>query len=79
MRASIVDLRYKMPRVLKALRLREPVTLLYHGKEQGILHPVHPATARRLADSPVFGMWQNEKRPTKKIMNSLRAPRFRAH
>ncbi len=32
MKASIVDLRYKMKEILRALERRETVTILYHGK-----------------------------------------------
>ena len=34
MKASIVDLRYKMNTILKALDRNEAVTILYHGKEK---------------------------------------------
>lgn len=78
MKATIVDLRYKMPRVLKALRLRETVTLQYHGKVQGTIVPVKPATRPSVKDSPLFGILRKDKRSVKKIMDKLRAPRHRA-
>jgi hypothetical protein len=37
MKATVVDLRYKMNEILKALDRREKVTLLYHGKIKGRL------------------------------------------
>jgi len=40
MKASIVDLRYKMNEVIKALERNETVTVLYHGKEKGVITPV---------------------------------------
>ena len=78
MKATIVDLRYKMPRVLKALRAREPVTLLYHGKVQGTILPAKDATRKRVEDSPFFGSRRGDRRPIKRIMDELRAPRYRA-
>jgi len=39
MRASVVDLRYKMNEVLKALDRREKVTLIYQGKVKGTIDP----------------------------------------
>lgn len=39
MKASIVDLRYKMNDVLKALDRNEQVTILYHGKIKGVIMP----------------------------------------
>ena len=35
MRANIVDLRYRMNDVLKALDRNEEVTILYYGQEKG--------------------------------------------
>lgn len=35
MKATVVDLRYKMNDVLKALDRNETVTILYHGKVKG--------------------------------------------
>ncbi len=40
MKATVVDLRYKMNDVLKALDRNEKVTVLYRGKVRGILIPV---------------------------------------
>ncbi len=34
MKATVLDLRYKMNEVLKALDKRERVTILYHGRGQ---------------------------------------------
>ena len=39
MRATVVDLRYKMNDVLKALERNEKVTVLYRGKIKGVLVP----------------------------------------
>ena len=39
MKATVVDLRYKMNDVLKALDRNEKVTVLYRGKVKGVLVP----------------------------------------
>lgn len=78
MKATVVDLRYKMPKILKALRLREPVTLLYHGKVQGTIIPVKSPVRKSIKDSPLFGIRRKDKRSVKEIVDELRAPRYRA-
>ncbi|MBI2192911.1 MAG: hypothetical protein HYU36_13105 [Planctomycetes bacterium] len=40
MKASFLDLRRRMREVLRALERNESVTILYHGKEKAVLHPV---------------------------------------
>ena len=39
MKASVVDLRYKMNDILKALDRNETVSVLYHGKMKGVIIP----------------------------------------
>ena len=60
MKASILDLRRRMGDVLKSLERNEPVSIMYRGKEKGIIYPT------RLKDGPVsveqhpaFGMWKD--------------------
>jgi hypothetical protein len=40
MKATIVDLRYRMKEVLKALDRKESVSVLYRGKVKGVITPV---------------------------------------
>lgn len=61
MKASIVDLRYRMKDVLKAVDRGETVTVLYRGKEKAKLVPVRPATPEKIRDHPAFGMWKDRK------------------
>lgn len=64
MKATIVDLRYRMREVLKALERNEEVEILYHGKTKGVIRPVDAPDAVRRSDSskgkvkehPYFGM-----------------------
>ena len=61
MKASIVDLRYRMKSVLEALDRGEPVTVLYRGKEKARLVPISATKKGRLEDHPAFGMWKDRE------------------
>ncbi|MEK6766582.1 MAG: type II toxin-antitoxin system Phd/YefM family antitoxin [Planctomycetota bacterium] len=56
MKASVIDLRYKMKDVLKALDRKEEVTILYHGKVTGVIVPVNNKKYKKVKDHPFFGM-----------------------
>ena len=77
MKASIVDLRYKMKDVLKALEANETVSIYCHGKLKGTIIPAKPAKRMRVQDHPFFGMNKNDKRPVSEIMKELRGGRYR--
>ena len=76
MKASIVDLRYKTKEILKALEASEPVSIYYHGKLKGIIHPAAPSKKIRSEDHPFAGSLKNDKRSVKQIMKELRRPRY---
>ncbi len=78
MEASILDLRYKMKDVLKALDRREKVRILYHGKEKGTIIPSGRESGAKVADHPFFGMARKDKRGVGAIMDELRGGRYRA-
>ena len=60
MKATIVDLRYRMKDVLRAIDRGETVTVLYRGKEKAKLVPLDAGIARpRVEDLPFFGMWKD--------------------
>ena len=62
MKASIVDLRYRMKDVLKALDRGEPVTVLYRGKEKARLVPIASEKPKmRVEDHPACGMWKDRE------------------
>lgn len=75
MRASILDLRYHMNEVLKALDRNEEVEVLYHGKTKGIIKPVFTKNTVSSKDHPYFGM-SKSKQPVSKIMQQLRSGRY---
>ena len=56
MKATVVDLRYKMNDILKALDRNETVTILYHGKIKGMIVPAKTKADQKIKDHPFFGM-----------------------
>ncbi len=56
MQATIVDLRYRMKDVLKALDRNEDVSILYHGKTKGVLSAVPRRKSVPVAEHPFFNM-----------------------
>ncbi len=78
MHASIVDLRYKMKEVLRALERRETVTILYHGRVKGTIVPVEERARTSVATHPFFGMTATDTRSVAAVLDELRGGRFRA-
>ena len=78
MKATVVDLRYRMREILKALDRRERVTLLYHGKIKGVITPGGVKIHQKVEDHPFFKMKGREKGPASSQMRKLREPRFHA-
>lgn len=83
MNATIVDLRYHMKDVLRAIDRGETVTVLYRGKEKAKLMPIAPVSeapgksAIKTKDQPLFGMWKDRDDladPASYVRN-LRRPR----
>ncbi len=75
MKATIVDLRYKMKNVLKALDRGERVQILYHGKVKGIIQPRRGGTNKKIKAHPFFEMNKADKRSVSEIMEELRGSR----
>ncbi len=75
MNASIIDLRYKMNDVLKALERNQDVTILYHGKIKGVLKPHRNNAAQKVIDHPFFNMTKSEE-SVESVMQQLRGGRF---
>ncbi len=76
MKASIVDLRYKMKEVIKALDRKETVTILYHGKKKGLIIPIHSKDKKDITKHPFFGMNKADKKSIGKTMKELRESRI---
>ena len=81
MKATVVDLRYKMKKVLEALRRRETVEILYHGKTAGIIVPAETkTTGKDLKKQAFFGMHRDlgsKAADVDKAMDGLRGGRYR--
>ena len=77
MKATVVDLRYKMNDVLKALDRNEKVTVLYRGKVKGFLVPAAQKKNMNMTDHPFFGMSsQDSKKSVLDELNDLRKARY---
>ena len=77
MKATVVDLRYKMNDVLKALDRNEKVTVLYRGKVKGVLIPAGGKKELKIKEHPFFGMSSlDESQPVPDVMKELRRPRY---
>jgi len=77
MKATVVDLRYKMNDVLKALDRNEEITILYRGKVKGILVPSKKKTQLKMTDHPFFGMFSKaDTLSVQEVMDDLRKARY---
>jgi antitoxin (DNA-binding transcriptional repressor) of toxin-antitoxin stability system len=83
MNATIVDLRYRMKDVLRAIDRGEAVTILYRGKEKARLTPIPLAStpdgkgSLKTKDQPLFGLWRDRDELADPVahVRSLRQPR----
>ena len=78
MKAKVVDLRYKMNEVLKALDRNEKVTILYHGKVKGVILPASPEKRMKVQDHHFFGMCRDEGTSVSEILQQIRGGRYHA-
>ena len=79
MKASVVDLRYKMNDILKALARNDKVTILYRGKVKGILFTASEKKDMDITDHPFFGMSSRDsKKSVSDELNDLRRGRYDA-
>ena len=69
MKATVVDLRYKMSDILKALDRNESVSVLYHGKVKGVIVPAKVQVLKKIKDHPFFGM--SAKDTEKSVLDEL--------
>jgi hypothetical protein len=77
MKASVIDLRYRMKEILKAIDRHEEVTILYHGKVKGVIKPSVSGRRRRISDHPFFNMCRSKK-AVNAVIADLRKDRYRA-
>jgi antitoxin (DNA-binding transcriptional repressor) of toxin-antitoxin stability system len=75
MKATVLDLRYKMNEVLKAIDRREKVIILYHGRVKGTILPSSNKKNMKVEEHPFFGMNVMEESSVEQQMESLRKSR----
>lgn len=80
MKASIIDIRYKMKDILKALERKEEVKIMYYGKEKGIIIPTRRQTIKKAKDHSFFGSLKGRKgvKTVDGLMHVLRGERYSA-
>lgn len=76
MQATIVDLRYHMKEVLKALGRNEEVTVLYHNKKIASIKPLSKCHDIAVKEHAFFGMLKHDKHSVKEQMDKLRGGRY---
>ncbi|HRU06914.1 MAG TPA: type II toxin-antitoxin system Phd/YefM family antitoxin [Candidatus Brocadiia bacterium] len=76
MKASVLDLRYRMREVLAALERRERVSLQHRGKLKGTIIPANAASDVHVTDHPLFGITKDETETVGQQMERLRKRRY---
>ena len=76
MEATIVDLRYHMNDVLKALERNESVSVLYRGRIKGVIRPLTTVSSCKLRDHGFFGSSLTTE-PVENIVDRIRGGRYR--
>ena len=82
MKATILDLRYRMKDVLAAVVRGETITVLHRGKAKARLVPIEADPARRkLRAHEAFGLWKDREDLTdvSAFVRKLRLPRDLRH
>ena len=77
MKASIVDLRYRMRDVLRALERNEEVTVLHRGTVKGTIVPTKGSRDIRASEHPLFGTTSGVDETVDETMDELREGRHR--
>ena len=77
LKASVVDLRYRMNEVLSALERNETVEILYHGKIKGIIQPSGFKTTKRVKEHKLFCMRIETEESVNVIMEKVRGQRYK--
>ncbi len=77
MEASIVDLRYRMKDVLRALERNEEVTVLHRGAVKGTIVPKGVPHKARANKHPFFGSVLSTSHSVDEEIDELRSGRFR--
>lgn len=76
MQATVVDLRYHMNDILKALDRNEDVDILYRGKTKGVIVAKIERTSQKVSEHPFFNM-RKSSHSVEDEMEHLRGVRYR--
>jgi hypothetical protein len=76
MKASVVDLRYRMNEVLKALDRNEDVSILCRGKLRGVIKAAKEKSRRKVSEHAFFNMYKDGG-SVEHLMARLRGGRYR--
>lgn len=77
MKATVVDLRYKMNAILKALDKNETVDIYYHSKHKAVISPVKNEK-KNVKEHPFFNMNKSPDISVEEQMANLRKNRYDA-
>lgn len=75
MKASILDLRKHMGKVLAALDKNETVKLTYRGKEKALIIPTNTQRETDLTQNAAFGMWADHTDDVETTVRTMRKGR----
>ncbi len=77
MKATVLDLRYRMKDVLRAIERGESVTVLHRGTAKARISPIAKIEGGQPSSDKVFGMWKDRKDVTDPAgyVRELRKPR----
>ena len=76
MKATVVDIRYRMKEILEALDRNEEVQILYHGKLKGTITAISTPSPLKVSEHPFFYM-SRKKASVDEEMEELRGGRHR--
>ena len=78
MRATVLDLRYRMKEELRAHEKGERVSVYCHGRLKGTIIPTSVVSTLRVKDHPSFGMALAESQSVSEQMDEFRKGRLDA-
>jgi hypothetical protein len=78
MKATVIDLRYRMKDVLTALRRHEKVKALYRGTLRATIVPPGRSTRATIKDHPLFGVHAHVRTSVSDVMKQIRRSRYGA-
>jgi antitoxin (DNA-binding transcriptional repressor) of toxin-antitoxin stability system len=77
MKASVVDLRYRMKEVLEAIKKNHLVELTYHGKVIATIVPSTFENRQSVKEHEIFGYSRDDHEPVEEKMKRMRKGRYR--